>query len=390
MSWRDNLRKASFRGVEFFWSDVDLTIDPLVAVHKYPQRRGGWTEDLGLGPDEFAVTAYVLGLDYMIARDALIKAVKEGGAGTLVHPTMGEKQVVCTGCSVKESTGENGMARFQLKFTEEGENKYPTEAPATAALAAERADVADAALAEDFEANWDVLGLDALEADAIGALTDAEIKMAQAMAAAGWVQGLPGQAQALADRASTLIHAPGELVNSLLGMLRSPGTGSTPAARTLSGLRKLALSGPSSPLPLGAAQQEINRAALDVVIARAAAVQSARVATSASYASRDEAMAARDLVADGLDSARMPAGTPGKVFAALTDLRAVTVKDLGVKAGSLAALRRVEMGDSLPAAVVAHREMGDAGRRAELVERNRRIIRHPLFIPSGATLEVLP
>lgn len=393
MSWRDTLRKASFRGVEFWWSDTDLTIDPQVAIHKYPQRRGGWTEDLGLGPDEFALTGYVLGLDYMTARDALIKAIKQGGPGTLVHPTMGEKQVVCTGCSVKETVGENGKAAFSLKFTEEGENTYPEESPVAGALVTDRAGLAEAALAADFSDDWDILGLDALVIDALEALNEAEALVTEAVSAVVWVQSLPGQAQALAARLLALVHAPGNLVKSLLGLLRSrarSGAGRSDTARTLSGLHRLAASVPTTRLPAGAAQQDINRAALAKVVARAAAVESARVATQATYASRDEAVAARDLVAEALDLVRAAPGTRGPVFAALTDLRAAAVKDLGGKAGNLAALRRVEMGDSLPAALVAHREIGDAGRRGELVERNRRIVRHPLFIPSGAVLEVLP
>ncbi|MBI2236819.1 MAG: DNA circularization N-terminal domain-containing protein [Magnetospirillum sp.] len=110
----------------FFWEDAELVLDPQVAKHSYPQRKGGMAEDLGHGLDEIEVVGYVLGPDYMSGRDALIKAVKEGGAGALVHPTRGPLQVMCLACRIKESTKEGGMARFTLRFVEAGENRYPT------------------------------------------------------------------------------------------------------------------------------------------------------------------------------------------------------------------------------------------------------------------------
>ncbi|MBI2236351.1 MAG: hypothetical protein HYU60_05260 [Magnetospirillum sp.] len=134
------------------------------------------------------------------------------------------------------------------------------------------------------------------------------------------------------------------------------------------------------------AAQDANQAAL---VRRGAAITAARAASASTFDSRDEAVATRDQVARQLDQVRIEPGTPGQVFRALTDLRAASAKDIGTKAGSLARLRRVTMGDSLPAAVVAHRELGDARRAGELVERNRIKVRNPLFVPAGETLEVL-
>lgn len=137
------------------------------------------------------------------------------------------------------------------------------------------------------------------------------------------------------------------------------------------------------------AAQDANQAALAALVRRGAAITAARAASASTFDSRDEAVATRDQVARQLDQVRIEPGTPGQVFRALTDLRAASAKDIGTKAGSLARLRRVTMGDSLPAAVVAHRELGDARRAGELVERNRIKVRNPLFVPAGETLEVL-
>jgi len=79
----------------------------------------------------------------------------------------------------------------------------------------------------------------------------------------------------------------------------------------------------------------------------------------------------------------------GDTFAALTDLRAVTVKSLGEKAGTLASVRKVEMAESQPSVVLAHRELGDGSRADEIPARNQALVWNPLFIPAGAEIEVL-
>lgn len=397
MSWTENLRKASFRGAEFWWEDADTTLDPLTAIHKYPQKKGGWTEDLGLGSDEFGLVGYVLGEDYMAARDALIKAVKDGGAATLVHPTMGEKTVVCTGCQIKESTKEGGMARFTFKFMEEGENKFPEENVHAAALVDSAADTADGAAIDAFEADFDTMDLDFLENDAARALGEIGAAIEDAFAGpltlARNVSGRLRGMQRLVTSAQALIRSPRSLAQSLLGQfgdLGSLGNHGRQRGYTMTGLQSLssysAPAATSTSTDAVIAAQDANQAAL---VRRGAAITAARAASASTFDSRDEAVATRDQVARQLDQVRIEPGTPGQVFRALTDLRAASAKDIGTKAGSLARLRRVTMGDSLPAAVVAHRELGDARRAGELVERNRIKVRNPLFVPAGETLEVL-
>jgi len=207
MTWKDNLRKASWKGVEFWWKDASTTLDPFVVTHKYPQRKGGWSEPLGLGPDEFEIVGFVLGGDYMERRDALIRVCKEGSAGTLVHPTLGEKKVVLKPpVRFQESTAEGGCARFTFTFVEEGENKSPVATALSQDKVGTAAGTAKEAVAGDFQVDFQTLGLDLVEGDAaralgeigtvinraFGGLTSLNAMLANPLSAVRNAQGLAG------------------------------------------------------------------------------------------------------------------------------------------------------------------------------------------------------
>lgn len=399
MSWKDSLRKASFKGAEFQWLDLNTTLDPMVVVHKYPQRRGGWAEDLGLGPDEFEITGFVLGADYMAARDKLIKALKEGGAGTLVHPTLGEKKVVLSQKPrITETTREGGMARFSMVFTEEGENKYPEDKALASAGVSSAATAAKDAASDDFSGTFDTQGLDLLKLDAAGALGEAldaiAAELAPARQALGVGAALAGQASALMRLAADPLAAVQDALGlsgslfSFFGGLSGTGASRSATGNTLSGLSALSSYGSTTTATTSAAQ-DTNRAALATLVRRAAAISAAEVAATASYDSRDDALAARDTAAQALDRVRIDDGATGTVFATLTDLRAVTVGAVAEQAGTLASVRRIETGESMSATQLAYRELGDSSRAAEIVARNRAQVWNPLFVPAGATIEVL-
>ena len=398
--WKDSLRKASWRGVEFYWTDASTTFDPMVVVHKYPQRRGGWSEDLGLGPDEMEVVGYVLGPDYMLARDRLIKAIKEGGPGTLVHPTLGEMTVALKPpVRIQESTREGGMCRFTLVFVEEGDNKYPTETAVSAAAASDAVDAAQAVVAQDFADSFETGGLDLLESDAAKALLDVVSTISDAFGAlrviTRTVDGTIAMLTALTSAPLAAVRSALSLAETLAALFGSTSstTSSTTSAgttgSTLTALATVAGGVASIATTPASARQDLNRAALERLVRRQAAIGAAAVAVTASYDSRDDAITARDHAIRLLDSARIDDGATGAVWAALTDLRAATARAMGEKAGTLASIRWIDMAESMPTVLLAYRELGDATRAGEVMARNRDRIWHPLFVPAGVRIEVI-
>ncbi len=402
MSFRDNLRKASFRGVPFWWEDVELDGGRRVVLHEYVQRDDAWPEDLGGKPNQYNVTAYVLGNDYLAQRDRLEAALKETGPGTLVHPTRGEIQVVAMPFKVRETTADGGKAMFQLQFVKAADNQYPAATQQTGQAVTLAADEAAELAIEDFEDGWSLDGPASLFDEATG-LVD--------LAASGIEEAFSGPLMALSDAHDlladiqgfrsdimSLVRLPSSLGGRLLGLLRGfggLGFGNLFGRRRspLSGYRSLGGFGASLP-PVGGSsswriQQGANQAGLVNLVRRGAAIEAARASSTIPLRSRDDAVLVRDQVTAQLDEVRTAPGTPDPVFRAVTELRGAVVRDMGSRGANLARVRQARLPSTVPSMVAAYRLLGDAGRAGELLDRNRPLIRHPGLVPGGVDLEVL-
>jgi prophage DNA circulation protein len=150
MTWRDQLREGSFRGVPFKFESHDMVVGRRTAVHEYPGRDDPYVEDLGAITGEFSLELFVIGPNYMAARDALIKALNTKGPGELIHPYVGKKTVAVTDGRLSESADEGGMARFSVTFTSTTEPEYPSEITNTGAVVAGRVTAARAAIEQSF------------------------------------------------------------------------------------------------------------------------------------------------------------------------------------------------------------------------------------------------
>ncbi|WAT03243.1 DNA circularization N-terminal domain-containing protein (plasmid) [Rouxiella badensis] len=128
-SWQDNLHKASFRGVPFAVEGGDGEFGRRQAVHEYPYRDSVWVEDMGRATRRITLTGYILqssllytASDVMTQRNSLVAAAESSGAGTLIHPTLGELTVSIPpgGLKISESKDEARMFRFTLTAIESG------------------------------------------------------------------------------------------------------------------------------------------------------------------------------------------------------------------------------------------------------------------------------
>lgn len=150
MAWQDRLRQGSFRGARFHIERHERAGGRRVHNHEYPGKDEPYPEDLGRRAREFEVQCYVIGPDYMADRDALLDACEAAGPGTLVHPYFGTRRVSCTEYKESESSQEGGMARFSLKFSDAGANRYPVAEADTAAAVDGVAAEAEQALVDQF------------------------------------------------------------------------------------------------------------------------------------------------------------------------------------------------------------------------------------------------
>ena len=203
-----------------------------------------------------------------------------------------------------------------------------------------------------------------------------------------------------------LLGSPSTLASRIMALFTGTGTTRRPGAVT--GARAAAYAAPTAqqrlaslgrvaayvppPSPTYATatparqQQARNSAAVAALVRRAALVQSARVAADADWPVHQEAIAARDELAERIDAEALRPDVPDPTFRALTDLRVAVVQDLTARSAGAARLATVTPTAVQPAVVLAYDLYEDAGRGEEIVTRNR--VAHPGFVPP-APLKVL-
>ena len=134
MSWRDRLvgddvGMASFRGAPFSVRSHEYQSGRRVQDHQFPNREVNYAEDLGRATASFRVVGFVVGEDYDLARNRLIKALNEPGPGILSHPWLGRINVSAREFTVREDAESQRMCTVEMAFIEAGAALYPSEGP---------------------------------------------------------------------------------------------------------------------------------------------------------------------------------------------------------------------------------------------------------------------
>lgn len=397
-NWRDNLRTASFRGIEFEAESHDTTGGRRLINHEYPLRDDNYTEDIGKKTKHFSVPCYVIGSDYMTARDQLNTALDAEGPGALVLPWLGTVMVAVDEYHLKESTKEGGMARFTVQFMLAGQAEQPSAKVDTGYQVAQAADQANIAVTEDFTDVFSTGSVSEWVREA--AIEGVESILNEVTEAAGLaavpvtqLEAMAAQAMGLQADVATLIATPDQLAQRVLSLLTSMlptipdiSTG-LPVHNALNALSPTAEAeaAPSAPVTTGSAIATTNGAALAELATRAAVITQARNAASISFENYEQAMTVRDQLTESLEAHALTA--PDALYTTLMDLRVAIVRDITARGADLAHLVKYTPKATLPSLVIAHAIYGDASRETEIVSRNK--VRHPGAVPGGQDLEVL-
>lgn len=403
ISWRAQLKSASFRGVNFFVDSGETKLGRRTVQHDYPLRDQAYVEDLGARANEFTIEAYVLasvivngvrGGDYFAARDALRAALTKAGPGPLVHPYLGTRNVMLTEATLRESTAEGGIARFTLTFVESGDNLQPDSATDTAAAVDGAAAAAEIAAQDDFAQKFAVMGEPQFVSDDAAKnfnnfITQLRTTSGQIAGAASPITQFSAQLDQLSSGLTSLMGQPANLAADVTGAIIALAGVATSTRAALDSYRSLSSFGSSlAPIATPTAsrtQQAANQTATVALVQRSATIESARAASQTTFDSYDDAQAIQQELADRLDG--LMENASDEVYLTLMDLRAAMVRDLSVRAASLPRLVRYTPPATVPALVLAYQLYGDAMRADEIIARNR--IAHPLFVPGGVPLEVL-
>lgn len=116
MNWKDQLRPASFRGVEFFVMEPPSAGGGgrRVVEHQFPGGDFAKYEDNGRNARKFTLSCYIWGDDYVTKRDKVEDAFDQEGYGTLVHPTRGEMECLAT---ISDAVEEGGVCTWNVEFS---------------------------------------------------------------------------------------------------------------------------------------------------------------------------------------------------------------------------------------------------------------------------------
>ena len=398
MPLADQLFPASFRGVPFDVRTSDIEIGRRTQAFEYPQRDKPFIEDLGRSARRIELEAVIVGADFIPRMNKLIAAMEAQGAGTLVHPFLGEMTVTPQSTTrVSYDTNGLGVATATLSFIESGEYEFPGTVTDAASAIQSAANSIQSAAGDAFLTAFDIDGLNDYGVAAI--VTGGQDFLANA-SLQNFLQstGLSDAAAELSADLSALVYAKDSLVSRAsnlfnLGDLIGMGLGWSGIANQLSRLVQLPFchrTAFASPSLLSASEidgaagavQSLFRQSIVAGLVNAASMvgtdEDALPGSAVKVAAYDELMQTLDGVLDAIDAEATTA--TDDVFVALGNARSAVWDGVKARAERRARLIDFKPPEVMPALVVAYDYYADATRDAEIAERNN--IRHPGFVPS--------
>jgi len=406
-----NLRPGALRGLLFYVQRSEDNATRRWVTHEFPGRDEPWHEDLGAKTRSFSIEGLLIGADVVLQARAFARAAEDPEVATLLHPWLGAMQVVVLDCRISTDVNEARVARISLRVEKAGTKPAPViEEDGLGSVLADAEEVLTAAQAAYAEYRYmraaaDFV-IDSFKASVMGiagAIESALSSVGQGGATAGSVAALStlSDADLVSDVAVPLaLAAAARDVSALAGgraaLTRGADAAPVPAFEALGALTTQELvKAPTAPATTPAREQLATaNEALGVLATTMFAGEFARAAAAVPWASRDDAMAARDRVADALAAAadRVAALGWDAVWQRLMALRASMAADLAQRAAPLPRIKRLKLPSVMPATVIAYQLDGDSisdvfGRGAALSARNR--VRHPGFVPAGSPIEVL-
>ncbi|WP_244807986.1 DNA circularization protein [Caballeronia zhejiangensis] len=436
-SYFDQLRPASFRGVPFVSLGGEGGFGRRNELHEYPLRDTPWVEDLGRGTRRFRVFGFVVGDDVIAQRDLLIAACEKEGAGSLVHPTYGRRDVSLMDSRWIERWEKGRYFEFEFEFIEGGPRVFPATSVAGGSLVESAASGLNVAAALNFARTaltaiaYGAAVLGSAVSTAVGWYTAAKNFVGDARNLFRLLTNLPGDFGRFAGSAtvptfskfpSSSVDTSGATVESLTQAatlaranldtasavldsaarnldastiddftaavqgVTSAMLAATPdpadSMRLLTSLAGYEPSGATTASTIGTAMATMQSACSDLF--RRSTIASIAVAAS-NYepTSSDDAARVRSQVLDLIDAEMTVSGDQGddETYEALRSLRQAVVSDLNQRGASLPAMRTFAFATPLPSLTLANRIYRDASRADDLVAQADPV--HPAFFPTS-------
>ena len=406
-----NLRPAALRGLLFYARRSEETSVRRWVTHEFPGRDEPWHEDLGAKTRSFSIDGILIGPDVVLQARAFRRAAADPAPATFLHPWLGAMQVVVLDCRIENDVDRARVANVSLRLEIAGTKPAPvigTDGLGSVLAEADRLLTAGQAVWAQYRymramADFAIANFKASVEGIAGAIESALANTGLGGSAAGSVAALASlnDAALVSDTAvpaalATAARDVSAQAGGRAALTRGADAAPVAAFEALGALTAQELvPAAASPATTPTRQQfAVATEALGVLAAAMFAGEFARAAAAVPWASRDEAMAARDRVSDALAAAADAVAALGwdDVWQRLVALRAASAADLAERAAPLPRIKRVELPGVMSSTFIAYQLDGDSlsdlfGRAAALSARNR--VRHPGFVPSSKPIEVL-
>lgn len=114
--WSKSLRRASYRGVEFWVDFEDLSAGKRLALHEYAGGRQTVVEELGLATAAYGLTIYLVNDLADIEAQALSAAMLADGPGYLILPIDGGTMATAQDFRRSRGKDRHGYIGFDVTF----------------------------------------------------------------------------------------------------------------------------------------------------------------------------------------------------------------------------------------------------------------------------------
>jgi prophage DNA circulation protein len=380
-TWTDRLTRARWRNFEFLTDALESTHGQRLIVTELPGSDEPVVEDLGAKAATYKLSAYFLGAQYDLERNAFLGLLATPGAAWLYRPLMVDVWVRAQTWSVRESTDKGGYCTVTVDFVPGGQQLSAPQvdmadtAFGLVAAMMESADFEPEAMSEDEQAVFVERVQSALDLVRYAlAMARAPLTWAlQVQAEINTVKGLINEALALPGEYAQVMRS---LANSLASTPDSDSsTGETTTdvqrTRTVAALARSAKSAATESL-VGLQTTRLRSNVQGDIAMRA--TQMAAAAMTVALADYRDATARSSAIRTVLEllELMMPLQSD-TAFAATANARAALLQVLAAQTDVEEVLRDVVR--PLPAVVLALDMEVDEGL---LLTRNA--VRHPLFV----------
>lgn len=394
MTWKDDLRPASFRGVSFFIENSQYTSGRRVTFHEFPNRDEPFAEDLGRVGRTFKVDGHLLGDDVFDQKEALIDACEKLGPGELIHPYYGNRFVQVGAFTIDEDTKEGRIIRFSLQFYETGDNRFPKDVDDKQAILGLAADAASEKNKSLFDRVFSIAKapgfvVNSARNSVFAATAAFQNATRDVVATAEGIANLAYDIRNLRAEVNDLLQAPGLLSQRLkdnLALLEDSISAPRGKLQAYAGLIAFTAGNNTSETTPSRVQEKSNDEVFNGFIRREAIISAVRASGETEFESTEEATATREQLRAAIEI-QLQTTTDDDVFQAFEDLQAQLVRVVPDVDSDLPNVQEVNLENSTNSLVLSYDLFQNPESEADLITRNK--IRNPAFIQGGQTLEVI-